>query len=139
VTVYLDTSVVLRKLLRQKNQIHGWGSWERMYASELMWLESMRVFDRLRIEQVMDDIELSRAVKQLNHIRSAIFEIPLQPAITERAAQSFSTIVRTLDALHLATALKLRETREKKLLFLTHDKQLGLAAEILGFKVEGLR
>jgi len=138
VIVYLDTSVVLRKLLRQKGLIHGWGSWDRVYASELLWLESMRVLDRLRIEQALNDSELSRVVKQLNHVRSALFEIPLQPAIVERASQSFSTVIRTLDALHLATALKLRETREKELHFLTHDKQLGLAAEILGFPVAGI-
>ena len=136
--VYLDTSVVLRKLLHQKRLIHGWGSWDRVYASELLWLESMRVLDRLRIEQLLNDSELSRVVKQLNHVRSALFEIPLQPAIVERASQPFSTVIRTLDALHLATALKLRETREKDLHFLTHDKQLGLAAEILGFPVAGI-
>ena len=136
-TVYLDTSVILRKLLGQSPALKGWGTWQVVYSSELLWLEAMRSFDRMRLEGVMTDKELSRSVKNLNHYRSCTHEVPLNSQVVYRAAQPFATVVRTLDALHLATALLIREQREFGLCFLTHDRQLAVAAQALGFEVQG--
>jgi hypothetical protein len=43
------------------------------------------------------------------------------------------TIVRTLDAVHLASAIVLRERRNMDLQFATHDAQQAIAARALGF------
>jgi hypothetical protein len=43
------------------------------------------------------------------------------------------TIVKTLDAIHLASALAIRERRGIDLLFATHDNQQATAARALGF------
>ena len=57
--------------------------------------------------------------------------------IRSKCSESFPTIVGTLDALHLATALAIREVDRLDLL-LTHDLQLGTAARSLGFEVLGI-
>ena len=56
--------------------------------------------------------------------------------VFQRASEPFSTVVGTLDAIHLATALSIREIENVDLL-LTHDSQLATAAKSLGFEVMG--
>jgi hypothetical protein len=46
-------------------------------------------------------------------------------------------VVGTLDAIHLATALAIREI-ENIDYWLTHDSQLGTAARSLGFNLMGM-
>lgn len=62
---------------------------------------------------------------------------PLTERILRRASETFPTVVGTLDAIHLATALAIREVEPVDLL-LTHDVQLGTAARSLGFSVLGV-
>ena len=58
-------------------------------------------------------------------------------AVLARAGESFPTPIGTLDALHLSTALRIRD--EKGLdAILTHDVQLANAALAMGFKVQGV-
>lgn len=50
-TIYLDTSTVLRALLGDGEPLREWGGWRRAYSSELMGVEARRTLDRLRLEQ----------------------------------------------------------------------------------------
>ncbi|MCU0723319.1 MAG: hypothetical protein MUC63_06855 [Planctomycetes bacterium] len=47
------------------------------------------------------------------------------------------TVVKTLDALHLASAMLFRENRAEEVVFATHDGRQSLAARALGFRCEG--
>jgi predicted nucleic acid-binding protein len=132
-TVYLDTSVVLQVLLDQPNRISGWGRWERAYSSELLGIECRRVIDRLRLEGAFVDNDVAETMDRLARIEDAIGRIRLTPSILHAAAQSFPTVVKTLDAFHLASAVALRKRRGvDDLCFVTHDKQQGTAARALG-------
>ncbi len=64
--------------------------------------------------------------------------VEVAPAILERASQPFPIALRTLDSLHLATALLWSQDEDSDLHFATHDRTLGLAARALGFPVLGL-
>jgi predicted nucleic acid-binding protein len=55
VTVYLDSSAVLRVLLRQAKPLAAWGRWHAAYSSELLGVEARRVIDRLRLQAALDD------------------------------------------------------------------------------------
>jgi hypothetical protein len=48
-TVYLDTSVVLRVLFREPNPLDMWGKWEKAVSSSLWRVEALRTVDRLRL------------------------------------------------------------------------------------------
>jgi hypothetical protein len=48
------------------------------------------------------------------------------------------TTVKTLDAIHLASAIVLRDRRGIDLIFATHDDQQATAARALGFAVVGV-
>ena len=134
-TVYLDTSVVLRALLETEDAVPGWGAWDRAYSSELMGVEARRAFDRLRLERALDDGGLADAHGALAAMERAIGLIRLTGAVLRRAGLPMPTSVKTLDAIHLASALLLAEQRSSGLVFGTCDRRQAMAARALGFDV----
>ena len=58
--------------------------------------------------------------------------------ISKKACESFPVILKTLDAIHLASAILWQQQEETDILFLTHDEQLAKAALAMGFKVLGV-
>jgi len=55
VIVYLDTSTVLRVLLRDGPVLREWGRWQQVYDSELFGVEVRHAIDRLRLDGILDD------------------------------------------------------------------------------------
>lgn len=95
--------------------------------------ECRRAIDRLRLENLYDDEQVARAVAELSQIEKTIKRIRLTKSIIHGASKTMPTIVKTLDAIHLASAIAIRERRGIELLFATHDAQQGTAARALGF------
>jgi len=135
--VYLDASVVLRRLQRQPASLASWAQWERAYASELLRLEVLRSIDRNRLNGALTDEDVAELITRAHSIFDGIALVELSEAILKRASQSFLTPLGTLDALHLATALRLVESGGMELTFLTHDTELATAARSMNFKVQG--
>lgn len=131
--VYLDSSVVLRPLLKQPRPLQSWGKWTQAYSSELLGVECRRAIDRLRLEALFDDAQVAQAVEELTRIERTIKRIRLGKSIIQGASSTMPTVVKTLDAIHLASALAIRERRGIELLFATHDDQQATAARALGF------
>ena len=135
--VYLDTSTVLQVLVGRGAALAEWGQWRRAYASELMGVEARRALDRLRLERALDDEGLASAHEALGAIERAVGMIRLNSVVLKRASQPMATVVKTLDAIHLASALLLEEQGQAGLVFATHDRRQGLAARTLGLQVIG--
>jgi hypothetical protein len=131
--VYLDSSIVLRVLLDQPRKLSVWAEWEKAYSSELLGVECRRVIDRLRLENALDDETLAQTVEQLGKIEKAITRVRLTKPIIQAASKSMPTIVNTLDAFHLVSAIAIRDRRAADLFFATHDWQQATAARALGF------
>jgi len=138
VIVYLDTSTVLRALFGQTPVLAGWGNWAEAYSSELMGVEARRTIDRLRLSAALDDAGVADAHAELARIERTIGRIRLTRRVLDRAALPMATTVKTLDAIHLASALILRERRPDDLLFATHDHAQALAARAVGFVCVGV-
>ena len=137
-TVYMDTSVILRRLLGQPDGMLPWGGWDCVFTSVLTRVEYFRVIDRLRLQGEVDDDERVALQEKFSIFWGASYRVPLADSILARAAQPFSTIVGTLDALHLASALAIRTGGENDMTVLTHDRQLGRAALAVEFPVLGV-
>src|SRR5262245_15558467 len=60
---------------------------------------------------------------ELATMERAIGRIPLTRKVLERASMPMATLVRTLDAIHLASALLLQDRLGTKIFFATHDIQ----------------
>ena len=136
-TAYVDTSVVLRILLREPNPIEIWGQWNKAYSSALWRVEALRTVDRLRLTHEISDSEVAELVHEIKIIHETFAIYPVTSQIFQRASETFPTVVGTLDAIHLATALAIREIEHIDYL-LTHDSQLGTAARSLAFDVMGM-
>jgi len=137
VIVYLDTSTVLRALLGQGRVLEAWGRWQEAYSSELLGVEARRVIDRLRLELALDDEGVAAAQQGVARIEGAVGSILLTRPVLRRASLPMATAVRTLDAIHLASALLLQERRRRRVIFATHDTRQATAARALGFECIG--
>lgn len=135
--VYLDTSVVLRVLFREPDPVMRWGAWDEAWASRLWLTEALRTVDRLRLGNGLTDRQVAALRGQIDVVHGALHVIPVTESILERAGGAMPTVVGTLDAIHLASALVIRESVPVDL-FLTHDEGLGIAARSLGFAVQGV-
>ena len=136
--VYLDSSVVLRKLQREPAPVGSWGRWQRAYSSELLRVEVLRSVDRNRLKGALTDHQVAELITEARLIFDAIEVMALDGPVLDRASQSFLTPLGTLDALHLASALRLVESTGIELTFLTHDSELATAARSMNFNVEGV-
>ena len=130
-TVYVDTSVVLRVLLHEPSSVGIWGQWNKAYSSALWRVEALRTVDRLRLTHEISDVELAQLVHDIQIAHETFAIHPVTNQVLQRASETFATVVGTLDAIHLATALSIREIENVDLL-LTHDSQLGPPLEVLG-------
>lgn len=100
-------------------------------------MEARRAIDRLRLESILDDTGVARAHQELARIEESLHLVALTRTVLRRAAEPMATMVRMLDALHLASAVLLRESVGARLLFATHDARQTTAAHALGFECTG--
>jgi len=138
VIAYVDSSVVSRVVMRQPNRLVELETCTQRLTSLLTQLECLRAMDKARLDEGLDQDEiLARRLVLFQQLRR-MSKIAVARSVLDRAGSSFPLPVKTLDAIHLATALQLRERRYHELVFATHDRQQGRAAAALGFEVIGL-
>lgn len=135
--VYVDTSVTLRVLFCEPHPLPTWGQWTEAYASRLWYTEAMRVVDRMRLLAAIGDSQVVQLRRDIDIIHGTLHIVPVGERILARAGDAFPTVLGTLDAIHLATAIQLRESLDLDVFF-THDAQLAAAAAASGFAVDGV-
>lgn len=133
---FLDTSAFLEWLLK-KNADKNRPSGEQIITSDLLRVESHRTFHRLRMENKLTDIEFARFEKKFQEFWDTVNVIFPDERILDLASRAFPTIIGTLDAIHLSTAILYQEMKKEKVIFITEDKQLGITAQACGFEVVG--
>ena len=80
---------------------------------------------------------VSRTHQETAKLERAIGRVRLTRPVLRRASLPMPTVVKTSDALHLATALLLQERRGLDIAFVIHDAQQAIAARALGFPCVG--
>jgi len=138
VIAYIDSSVVLRVVLGQPGRLDQWEKIETAVTSALTEVECLRTFDRQRLRSTLADSEIASLREALFRCLGKAYVVELDRAVLTRAAQSFATVLGTLDALHLATALLWRDREAPDLVFATHDGALALAARAHEMRVVGV-
>lgn len=123
---YVDTSVVLAYLLAE-DRVPPDSFWRGpLVSSRLLEYELW-----VRLNRAGRAATHGEAARTMVH-RLSLLE--LTPPVLARALEPFPTPVRTLDALHLASATFLRE-RDSRLLLATYDEKQAAAARALGLSV----
>lgn len=122
--IYLDASACVKLVLAEPESSaieEALGDVERLVASELLEVEVMRATQRGG-----GDLALARA--QLEGVRL----LPLSAGIRGRASELTPISIRSLDAIHIATALELGERLDG---MYTYDERMAAAARDAGLEV----
>jgi predicted nucleic acid-binding protein len=138
VIAYVDSSAILRFVLQQPDPLMALLDCDDRVTSFLTEVECLRAIEAARLRRQLS-IDESGERRQLayRHLRRMRRLMP-SLSILRRAGEPYPRALKTLDAVHLATALIWRDRRAPGLVFATHDRQLGRAALALGFEVIGL-
>lgn len=135
-SVYLDTSAYLSVLLhespwlRVQNHLKG----KSYYTSSILFLEAHRCLIRCSREKLLSGEEFTILFKRLNEDQNlfVIKDVTLDlcfdytfPAVS---------LPKSLDVIHIRTALWFQETENLKLEFVTCDETQALSAKELGLK-----
>ncbi len=134
---YIDTSALLRIVLREPGALDDLRSCDALVSSELIAVESARTIDRLRLQGALTTTESAARLRAINEWLEAIDLVLLRPPVLSRASEPMPMALGTLDAMHLATALIWRDRIGPLPTMATHDTALGLAARVFGFDVLG--
>jgi predicted nucleic acid-binding protein len=138
--IYFDTCALI-KLVRQDAgsaalsrfiDAHPGSRW---FASEIATAEIARTVRRINHDDNGRIIDQARLAAELRHAESLCGNLDLVPVSTRvlsDAAALRRPFLRTLDAIHLATAAGIRTGLTA---FLTYDKRLAAAAEEAGLPV----
>ena len=125
--IYLDSSALLKLLVEEAESaaLVGWMAQHPeipAVSSELATVEVLRAIRRLAPEAEPD----------ARTLMSQLDLVPLSREVVAQAADVGDPMLRTLDALHLASALAVREALT---FFVVYDHRLAAAASGAGFDV----
>jgi len=121
--IYLDSSVVLARLLAEDQTIPDSAWRQSLVSSRLLEYE---VWNRIHARQLMQ--------VRGDHVRALLGRIDLielAPKFLARAMEPFPIPVRTLDALHLAS-IEFIQANGKSVELATLDRRMRAAASALG-------
>ena len=135
---YIDTSALLRIVLREPGALDDLRSYDALVSSELIAVESARTIDRLRLQGSLTAEEAAVRLRSAKEWLEAIDLVLIRTPVLSRAGEPMPVQLGTLDALLLATALIWRDRVGPLPTMATHDSALGLAAQAFGFDVRGV-
>ncbi len=102
---YVDSSVLLRFLLTGDQTLAKALEFEAVGSSELIRIECNRVILRYRLEGLINDIGLRDVANNLERVVAGFYMVEITRAVKQRASEAFPTVIGTLDAIHLSSAL----------------------------------
>jgi predicted nucleic acid-binding protein len=137
-TAYIDTSALLRLVLREAGALDELLEYDQLVSSEMIAVESCRTIDRLRLQGSLTTEEAGLRLGVVRDWLEAIELVLLRAPVLSRACEPMPTPLGSLDAVHLATALIWRDRIGTGLIVATHDAALGVAARAFGFEVRGI-
>jgi antitoxin (DNA-binding transcriptional repressor) of toxin-antitoxin stability system/uncharacterized protein with PIN domain len=136
-TIYAETSAVLRWLLGEAGGVElreSLAAATKVTVSRLTLVEARRVVRRAEREGRLTAAQSADVLAILAQAASTWAILAVTEEVMRRAEEGFpSEPVRTLDAVHLASALFLRQSFPD-LILLTADERVRANASLLGFQ-----
>jgi predicted nucleic acid-binding protein len=127
--IYLDTSVALAELFAEDRR-----------PPDALWREPL-VSSRLLEYELWTRVNARRAAQThgdaVRDVLARVSLVELAPTVLARALEPFPAPLRTLDALHLATAHFLVERRQR-LALATYDERMRACAGALGIALAAI-
>jgi uncharacterized protein len=138
--IYLDSRALV-KLIREEGESQALQAWlderagEVMVTSELARAEVLRVTRRnnhTEQGELIDARALTAELDEAAAVLDALTQVVVDRKILDRAGALEAPMVRTLDAIHLATALDLKASTIE---FVTYDRRLAAVVRQAGLDV----
>jgi predicted nucleic acid-binding protein len=123
--IYLDSSAIVKLIAVEAESaalVETVRADPAVVSSALAWTEVVRAVRRAR-----------GSVARARRVLEGIALAPIDEGILREAADLAPAALRTLDAIHLATALSLREDLAR---LITYDERLAGAASSVGLRVD---
>ncbi len=125
--IYLDSSALL-KLLHEEAESQALADWLTARAGTPLVSSELAKVEVLRACRRINPATLTEATRLL----AALDLIPLGGAVIDQAAEVGDTTLRSLDALHLASALSIQAEVSD---FVAYDRRLAEAANAAGLRL----
>jgi hypothetical protein len=93
------------------------------------------VLDRWRITKEVSDDKLVAARSLCLKIFSGLRLVPVDETIISLVSQTFPIALKSLDAIHLASAIQVRDQSNQDITILTHDTKLAMASIAMNMTV----
>ena len=125
--IYLDSSAVM-KLVRREAETAALGAWLEVHAEDAVVSSELGRVEVLRAARRVGDLVAAEARAVVDELDL----VPLDRAVQDVACDIGDPLLRSLDALHLASALLLGTALTA---FITYDHRLATAARAAGLVV----
>ena len=137
--LYLDTSAWVKLYVREpgSKELRAYTTKaEAMAASVVAYPEARAAFARIKAQGISTEAKHQQRLAQLNLDWENLLRIELVPAVVRTAGDLAEVYgLRGFDAIHLASALWLKEKTSMPLHFAVFDLRLRAAAERAGLTV----
>lgn len=130
--VYLDASVLLRWAFGEPDPLEALVT--APCTSAIAEVECRRTVHRALHRHRVTPEAAAEILSRLDRLLQMLDIVELDGRVLQRASGPMPTPVGTLDALHLASALRLNEAGQLRA-FATHDHELALCARLCGIEV----
>ena len=139
--LYLDTYALVKLYVSELHtgDVRNWvRDAEAVATSIVSYAETRAAFGRARREGSSTDAEHRRRVSQFNRDWVELMRIELTPLVARNAGELAELhAIRGFDAIHLASALWLRDKSDDAFLFAAFDRRLCEGAAAAGLQVAG--
>lgn len=135
--IYLDTSVYLKLFLKEKGSAKAKKLVKErsLLSSAILASECFSAFSRRARSNEIDEKTFDRLVSRAKKDLPYIEIIRVTDEVLKKAEEvALRSTARTLDAIHIASALSFRELTGIELIFVTSDKRQEEAAKSEGLK-----
>lgn len=135
---YLDTSVVLAWLLEGSNDLEGLEGSRSVGSSRLLWTEVARGIHRALQTSRLSPASAAAVQHRFAALATRVTRVELSETVLRRAEGPYPVIVRSLDAIHLASAEKWFESEypagdPSTVYVWSTDSRMNECALLLGF------
>lgn len=137
--LYLESSGVGRAYLHGDadtyKALHSAQRGRQLYTSALTAVEMRRTTANLVVAGALAEDEAALVLRQVLALLVRVDELGIEPVLA-RAGDAFPHPVRTLDAIHLATAIHIHQRRDvEELVMFTRDARVRENAAALGMQL----
>ena len=139
--LYLDTSALVKRYFEEPHSIEVAEQWQKadeIATSSVAYAESLASFHRKSREAALDAETLGTISNNFRSDWQTLIRIQVTDELNTYVDKALAAhALRGFDAIHLASAMILRESFLESLLFICFDQRLTQAAKSEGIKTYG--